>query len=178
MPNKIPSTKIKRVFPKQSKSMWQSAICEYCNEEYRVPKSLSEGKKRQRFCSLSCVGQAHTQPKSKLSAEESRAATKRSKLKFPKTPEQLVALRRSLNLSQTAFWTRLGVAQSGGSRYEGGRPLPLPVAKLLDIIYIKRISPDHFNETDSVILELLKTKHSDLYASLGKTARGMGKKLY
>ena len=162
MPNKIPSAKTKHALPKQSKSMWQSAICEYCNEEYRVSKSLSKGKKRQRFCSLSCAGQAHTQPKSKISAQKSRVATKRFKLKFPEKPEQLIALRRGLKLSQTDFWTRLGVAQSGGSRYENGRPLPLPVVKLLDIIYIHRISPDRLNENDSVILELLKTKHSDL----------------
>jgi len=175
MPNKISSAKTKHTLHKQLKSTWQLAICEYCNEEYSVPKRLSEGKKRQRFCSLSCVGLAHTQPKFKISAQKSLAATKRSKLKVPKTPEQLIALRQALNLRQAAFWERLGIAQSTGSRYENGRLLPPPVVKLLDLIYIKQISPDHLNENDSVVLELLKTQHPDLYASISKTVRGMDK---
>lgn len=40
-------------------------------------------------------------------------------------------LRKSSGLSQTAFWTRYGVTQSGGSRYENGRNLPKPVRMLL-----------------------------------------------
>ena len=35
------------------------------------------------------------------------------------------------NLNQTAFWTRYGVTQSGGSRYESGRNIPKPLAILL-----------------------------------------------
>lgn len=33
--------------------------------------------------------------------------------------------------NQTQFWSRFGVTQSGGSRYESGRALPLPVAMLV-----------------------------------------------
>lgn len=39
--------------------------------------------------------------------------------------------RESLGENQTLFWSRFGVTQSGGSRYESGRELPLPVAILL-----------------------------------------------
>ena len=46
-------------------------------------------------------------------------------------------LRRNLNLSQTEFWGRIAVTQSGGSRYENGRPMPGPVRKLLAIVYLK-----------------------------------------
>jgi DNA-binding transcriptional regulator YiaG len=39
--------------------------------------------------------------------------------------------RKKLNLNQTEFWTRYGVTQSGGSRYESGRNIPKPLAILL-----------------------------------------------
>ena len=46
------------------------------------------------------------------------------------------ALRRKLDLNQTEFWSRLGVTQSGGSRYEAsGRRVPKPVAMLAVIAY-------------------------------------------
>jgi DNA-binding transcriptional regulator YiaG len=35
--------------------------------------------------------------------------------------------RRLLRLNQKDFWSRLGVTQSGGSRYESGREMPEPV---------------------------------------------------
>ena len=46
------------------------------------------------------------------------------------------ALRRKLYLNQTEFWSRLGVTQSGGSRYEASsRKVPKPVAMLAVIAY-------------------------------------------
>jgi DNA-binding transcriptional regulator YiaG len=39
--------------------------------------------------------------------------------------------RKKQNLNQTEFWTRYGVTQSGGSRYESGRGIPKPLAILL-----------------------------------------------
>jgi transcriptional regulator with XRE-family HTH domain len=48
------------------------------------------------------------------------------------------ALRNSLGLNQSEFWGRLGVTQSGGSRYENGRRMPPPVRKLLGIVYLKK----------------------------------------
>ena len=38
-------------------------------------------------------------------------------------------------LNQSEFWSKLGVTQSGGSRYESGRNIPLPVQQLLQIAY-------------------------------------------
>jgi transcriptional regulator with XRE-family HTH domain len=46
-------------------------------------------------------------------------------------------LRRSLGLNQSEFWGRVGVTQSGGSRYENGRRIPAPVRKLLGIVYLR-----------------------------------------
>ena len=44
-------------------------------------------------------------------------------------------LRKRHGLNQREFWRRVGVTQSGGSRYENGRSLPKPVRILLDIAY-------------------------------------------
>ena len=42
-----------------------------------------------------------------------------------------VAARQKLGINQTKFWSRVGVTQSGGSRYESGRNIPRPVQILL-----------------------------------------------
>ena len=43
----------------------------------------------------------------------------------------IVAERKATNLNQSEYWTRFGVTQSGGSRYESGRNIPKPLAILL-----------------------------------------------
>lgn len=43
----------------------------------------------------------------------------------------IATIRSKENLNQTTFWTRYGVTQSGGSRYESGRNIPKPLAILL-----------------------------------------------
>ena len=45
-------------------------------------------------------------------------------------------IRKELGILQTKFWSRLGVSQSTGSRYENGRRMPKPVRLLLGIIYL------------------------------------------
>lgn len=47
------------------------------------------------------------------------------------------SLRRRMDLNQSEFWGRLGVTQSGGSRYEDGRKVPRAVAVLARLIYIE-----------------------------------------
>lgn len=47
--------------------------------------------------------------------------------------KDLAEYRRKLGLNQGAFWSGIGVTQSGGSRYETGRSLPRPVALLLTL---------------------------------------------
>ena len=50
--------------------------------------------------------------------------------------ERMRKLRRKLGLKQGDFWSRLGVTQSAGSRYEtGGRRLPEPLKKLIELAY-------------------------------------------
>jgi predicted transcriptional regulator len=46
-------------------------------------------------------------------------------------------LRRQLGMNQCEFWKRIDVTQSGGSRYESGRPMPKPVRRLLGVVYLK-----------------------------------------
>src|SRR5205085_8749324 len=44
-------------------------------------------------------------------------------------------VRKESRLSQEEFWGRIGVSQSGGSRYECGRSVPEPVRILLTLAY-------------------------------------------
>lgn len=51
------------------------------------------------------------------------------------TGQEVSAIRRKLRMNQSAFWSPLGITQSGGSRYESGRAIPKPIHKLLAIAY-------------------------------------------
>ena len=51
------------------------------------------------------------------------------------TGDDVVALRKKLGLNQTEFWGRLGITQSGASRYESGRSIPRSVQVLYVIAY-------------------------------------------
>ena len=53
----------------------------------------------------------------------------------PVTGEAALAMRKKLNVNQSEFWSRVGVGQSAGSRYESGRNIPRPVQMLLRIAY-------------------------------------------
>ena len=66
--------------------------------------------------------------------------------RFLMNPERL---RKQAKLSQEEFWGRIGITQSGGSRYEAGRTLPEPVRLLLAIAYGTR------RERELVLRELL-----------------------
>lgn len=45
------------------------------------------------------------------------------------------SMRKKLGMNQESFWSRLGVTQSGGCRYETGRDMPEPTQKLFDLAY-------------------------------------------
>ena len=51
------------------------------------------------------------------------------------TGEEAKMLRLKLKMNQTQFWGKLGVTQSGGSRYESERNVPRPVQILLNLAY-------------------------------------------
>lgn len=51
------------------------------------------------------------------------------------TGPEAKAKRIKLGLNQTEFWGRLGITQSGASRYESGRSIPRSVQVLYVIAY-------------------------------------------
>ena len=53
----------------------------------------------------------------------------------PITGEAALAMRKKLNVNQSEFWSRVGLGQSAGSRYESGRNIPRPVQMLLRVAY-------------------------------------------
>jgi len=85
-------------------------------------------------------------------------------------------VRRRLGLNQQEFWTKIGVTQSGGSRYESGREMPKPVRELLRLVHVERIDLTKVKKEDFEVIEYVKTEHPDLYKKLRKAARGFGKK--
>ena len=56
--------------------------------------------------------------------------------KVTQTISNYRALREALGLNQSEFWAKVGVTQSGGSRYESGRHVPKPTAVLAHCIYV------------------------------------------
>ena len=80
-------------------------------------------------------------------------------------------IRRKLGLNQQEFWSRIGVTQSGGSRYESGRNMPKPVRELLRLVHVEQIELSKVRREDFEIVEYLKETHPDLYKSLRKAVR-------
>ena len=53
----------------------------------------------------------------------------------PITGEAALAMRQKAGTNQSVFWSRVGIGQSAGSRYESGRNIPRPVQMLLRVAY-------------------------------------------
>jgi len=66
----------------------------------------------------------------------------------------VVRMRRESRLSQEEFWGRIGISQSGGSRYENGRRISEPVRILITIAYGSE------KERASMLRALLKPLHT------------------
>jgi len=86
-------------------------------------------------------------------------------------------IRRMLGMNQEQFWSRLGVTQSGGSRYEGGRTMPPAVAQLLRLVHVEGIDAGKVRREDYEVLQYLKAHQADLYKSLKKQVRSQQKQL-
>ena len=84
-------------------------------------------------------------------------------------------IRRRLGLNQEEFWTRIGVTQSGGSRYESGRTMPKPVRELLRLVHVEQIDLSRVRRDDFEILDHLKSNHADLYQALKRAVRSKRK---
>jgi transcriptional regulator with XRE-family HTH domain len=79
-------------------------------------------------------------------------------------------IRRRLRLNQHQFWSRIGVTQSGGSRYESGRRMPKPVRELLRLVHIEGIELSKARGNDFEVVSHLKAHNPRLYRRLRKEA--------
>ena len=84
-------------------------------------------------------------------------------------------IRRKLGLNQQQFWSKIGVTQSGGSRYESGRNMPKPVRELLRIVHVEQIDTQRIKRDDMEVISYLKSEDSELYKTLKKTAKAWKK---
>jgi transcriptional regulator with XRE-family HTH domain len=79
-------------------------------------------------------------------------------------------IRRRLRMNQQEFWSRIGVTQSGGSRYESGRSMPKPVRELLRLVHIEGIPLERARGEDFEVVSYLKKANPKLFTSLRKAA--------
>ena len=84
-------------------------------------------------------------------------------------------IRRKLGLNQQQFWSKLGVTQSGGSRYESGRNMPRPVQHLLRLVHVEQIDINKVRKEDFEVIDYLKSHDQDLFKSLKKQAKAAKK---
>ncbi len=76
-------------------------------------------------------------------------------------------IRESLGLNQQEFWAKVGITQSGGSRYESGnRPMPKPVRELFRLVYIEGIDLKRVNAQDLRVGRRLYYRNQNLYYEL------------
>lgn len=65
--------------------------------------------------------------------------------------QDVFAARRRLGLNQSEFWARYGVTQSGGSRYESGRPIPAATGILMAIDEMGYITDEQFETARAAV---------------------------
>jgi len=80
-------------------------------------------------------------------------------------------IRRRLGLNQSEFWGKIGVTQSGGSRYESGRNMPRPVRELLRLVHVEGIDLNRAKGEDFAIAEELKRSNIRLYERMRSSVR-------
>ena len=74
-------------------------------------------------------------------------------------------------MAQSDFWSKLGITQSGGSRYENGRNIPTPVRELVRLVYIEKTGLTKIRKDNLIVAELLRTQDPSLYKRLRKYAK-------
>lgn len=82
-------------------------------------------------------------------------------------------IRQRLGMNQEQFWTQVGVTQSGGSRYEGGRSMPKPVRELLRLVHVEQIDLSKVKKEDFEIIEYLKSQQPQIYQNFRRDAHGI-----
>jgi len=79
-------------------------------------------------------------------------------------------IRHRREMNQQEFWARIGVTQSGGSRYESGRKMPKPVRELLRLVHVEGMELANAKRDDLEIIAYLKQSNPVLYRRLRKAA--------
>lgn len=87
------------------------------------------------------------------------------------TGSDIRELRKKLGLNQSQFWSKLGVTQSGGSRYESGRNIPRPVQALLRLVHVEQIDVNKIKREDWEVAQYLKATDAERFKELKKEAR-------
>ncbi len=80
-------------------------------------------------------------------------------------------LREFSGLDQTEFWGKVGVTQSGGSRYENGRRVPKSVQHLLRLVYIEKLDLERVRREDVELVEYLRAEDKELYQKLRRKSQ-------
>ena len=68
-------------------------------------------------------------------------------------PDSITDSRKKSGMNQQAYWSRFGVTQSGGSRYETGRDIPTPTSMLIWLLETGRISDQDLADALKVVEE-------------------------
>lgn len=84
-------------------------------------------------------------------------------------------IRRKLGMNQSQFWSKIGVTQSGGSRYESGRNIPRPVQALLRLVHVEQIDITKLRREDVEVAEYLRSNEPERFKELKKEARAYRK---
>lgn len=94
-----------------------------------------------------------------------------------KTQEKIDAreIRKKLGLNQQQFWSKIGVTQSGGSRYESGRNMPKTVRELLRLVHVEQIDVTKIKRDDWEVVEYLRANESDRFKEYKKLAKAKKK---
>jgi transcriptional regulator with XRE-family HTH domain len=84
-------------------------------------------------------------------------------------------IRKKLGLNQQQFWSKIGVTQSGGSRYESGRNMPKTVRELLRLVHVEQIDVTKIKREDWEVVEYLRANESDRFKEFKKLAKAKKK---
>jgi transcriptional regulator with XRE-family HTH domain len=81
-------------------------------------------------------------------------------------------IRKQLGVNQQQFWSKVGVTQSAGSRYEGGRAMPKPVRELVRLVHVEGIDLTIASGDDFRVGRKLRATQPQLYRRLATADEG------
>ncbi|MBA8735365.1 helix-turn-helix domain-containing protein [Chromobacterium violaceum] len=87
------------------------------------------------------------------------------KIQLSQSPREI---RRQTGLNQQQFWTRIGVTQSGGSRYESGRNIPRPVQTLVNVVHVHGIELEKIDRRNARVVRALLAGEIDIQPLLAQ----------